>query len=94
LKAGLDGIKNKILPPEPVNQNIYEMSAAEREELGIQSLPGSLGEALEELKGSELIKSALGDHIFEHFVEAKEIEWDVYRTQVHPWELEQYLSAY
>jgi len=91
LKAGLDGIKNRIMPPPPVNRNIYRMTAAERAELGIGSLPASLGEALEELKRDQVIREALGEHIFEHFIEAKEIEWDVYRTQIHQWEIDQYL---
>ncbi|WP_282171575.1 type I glutamate--ammonia ligase [Cytobacillus firmus] len=94
LKAGLDGIKNKMTPPAPVDRNIYVMTKEEREEEGINDLPPTLAAALEELKRDEVIVSALGDHIFEHFIEAKEIEWDMFRTQVHPWEREQYLSMY
>ena len=94
LKAGLDGIKNKILPPPPVNRNIYRMTAQERSELGIDSLPGNLQEALDELMGDEVIKEALGDHIVSHFIEAKQIEWDIYRTQVHQWEIDQYLTLF
>ncbi|MGA5687653.1 type I glutamate--ammonia ligase [Cytobacillus pseudoceanisediminis] len=94
LKAGLDGIKNKLTPPAPVDRNIYVMNKQEREEEGIKDLPATLAAALDELKNDEVIVSALGDHIFEHFIEAKEIEWDMFRTQVHPWEREQYLSMY
>lgn len=94
LKAGLDGIKNKILPPDPVNVNIYSLTEEERARLGIDSLPGSLKEALTELKGDEVIREALGEHIFSRFVEAKEIEWDVYRTQIHQWEIDQYLTVF
>ncbi len=94
LKAGLDGIKNRILPPEPVNRNIYALSAAERKEIGIDSLPGSLSEALEELTKDDVIKEALGPHILERFMEAKNLEWDVYRTQVHKWEIDQYLTIF
>jgi glutamine synthetase len=94
LKAGLDGIKNKLTPPAPVDRNIYVMNKQEREEEGIKDLPATLAAALDELKKDEVIVSALGDHIFEHFIEAKEIEWDMFRTQVHPWEREQYLSMY
>lgn len=94
LKAGLDGIKNKIAPPEPVNRNIYHMTADERAELGIASLPGSLAEAIEELKKDTLIREALGEHIFHHFIHAKQIEWDIYRTQIHQWELDQYLATF
>ena len=94
LRAGLDGIKNKLTPPNAVNRNIYVMNKQEREEIGINDLPSTLFSALEELKKDEVIIGALGEHIFEHFVEAKEIEWDMFRTQVHPWEREQYLEIY
>ena len=94
LKAGLDGIKNKIQPPAPTERNIYEMTAAERRDLGIESLPGDLREALTELARDEVIREALGEHIYERFVEAKQKEWDEYRVQVHPWEVEQYLTMF
>ncbi|MGM0901937.1 type I glutamate--ammonia ligase [Mesobacillus maritimus] len=94
LQAGLDGIKNKLTPPAPVDRNIYVMDKEEREEAGISDLPANLSMALQELQSNEVISAALGEHILEHFVEAKEIEWDMFRTQVHPWEREQYLSMY
>ncbi|SEM49818.1 glutamine synthetase [Mesobacillus persicus] len=94
LQAGLDGIKNKLTPPAPVDRNIYVMDKEEREEVGIVDLPATLAAALDQLKSSEVIRAALGEHILEHFVEAKEIEWDMFRTQVHPWEREQYLTMY
>jgi glutamine synthetase len=94
LAAGLDGIKNKLTPPKPVDRNIYVMTKEERLEEGIVDLPSTLAEALENLKSDEVITSALGKHLFEHFVEAKEIEWDMFRTQVHPWEREQYMTMY
>ncbi|WP_027339253.1 type I glutamate--ammonia ligase [Halonatronum saccharophilum] len=94
LKAGLDGIKNKIEPPKEVLENIYDMSVEAKEERGIESLPGSIIEAVDYLLEDELIKDALGDHVLEHFVEAKKIEWDIYRTQVHGWELDEYLKVY
>ncbi|TFJ94624.1 type I glutamate--ammonia ligase [Lentibacillus salicampi] len=94
LSAGLDGIENKLTPPEPVDQNIYEMDKAEREEHGIKSLPATLMDALEELDNDPVITEALGNHLYEHFVEAKQIEWDMFRTAVHPWEREQYLTSY
>ncbi len=94
LKAGLDGIKNKIQPPAPTMKNIYGMSAAERLELGIESLPGSLGEALVELSKDEVIKSALGDHIFHKYMELKTAEWDSYRVQVSEWEIKEFLAKY
>ena len=70
------------------------MTKEEREEVGIVDLPATLAAALDVLKSDEVIKDALGAHLLEHFVEAKEIEWDMFRTQVHPWEREQYLSMY
>lgn len=94
LKAGLDGIKNKITPPDSIAKNIYHMTEEERQAEGIQSLPGSLEDALEEMVRDPLMREALGDHVFEHFYEAKRIEWDVYRTQVHKWELDQYLRTF
>ncbi|TEB07469.1 Glutamine synthetase [Pelotomaculum schinkii] len=94
LKAGLDGIKNKIQAPPPTNQNIYHMTAAERKELNIDSLPGSLAEALQELAKDDVIKSALGDHVYEKFVEAKTLEWDNYRVQIHTWEVDEYLTKF
>lgn len=94
LAAGLDGIKNKIVAPEPIDQNIYAMSKARREECGIIDLPATLAQALDYLKADLVITSALGNHLLAHFVEAKEIEWDMFRTQVHPWEREQYMKQY
>ncbi len=94
LKAGLDGIKNKIQPPPPVDKNIYAMTDEERIAEGIGNLPQSLYEAVQELCRDEVIKSALGNHAFNRFVEAKMIEWDRFRVHVHPWELEEYLSVY
>ncbi|BAF58913.1 hypothetical protein PTH_0732 [Pelotomaculum thermopropionicum SI] len=94
MKAGLDGIKNKILPPPPTDQNIYQMSEEERRKLGIQSLPASLMEALEELSKNEVIKSVLGEHIYRKFVEAKRHEWNSYRVRVHPWEVNEYLTKF
>jgi len=94
LKAGLDGIKNKIQPPAPCDRNIYHMTQSERRELGIDSLPASLLEALQELSSDEVIKSALGGHIYEKFIEAKMKEWDSFRVQVHNWEVEEYLSKF
>ncbi|KKK39514.1 glutamine synthetase [Mesobacillus campisalis] len=94
LKAGLDGIKNQLTPPAPVDRNIYVMDKEERTEEGITDLPPTLAAALEQLKKDEVICAALGGHILEHFIEAKEIEWDMFRTQVHPWEREQYMQMY
>jgi glutamine synthetase len=94
LKAGLDGIKNKLPLPKQIDRNIYVMDEAERRDAGIENLPANLYEALEELKKNPVITAALGEHALTHFIEAKEIEWDLFRTQVHPWEREQYISLY
>ncbi|WP_428908284.1 type I glutamate--ammonia ligase [Niallia sp. Krafla_26] len=94
LKAGLDGIKNKLTPPAPVDRNIYAMDKEERLAEGISDLPATLAQALTVLSKNETIVSALGKHIYEHFIEAKEIEWDIFRTQVHPWERERYMNVY
>jgi len=94
LKAGLDGIKRKLDPGAPVNVNIYHMTQEERLQRNIRNLPANLSEALDELEADDLIKSALGEHIYDRFMTAKRIEWDEYRTQVHQWEIDQYLATY
>jgi glutamine synthetase len=94
LQAGLDGIKNKLTPPPSVDRNIYIMTEEERNEVGIYNLPTNLHAAVVELSKSEVIRGALGEHIYANFIEAKEIEWDMFRTAVHPWEREQYLKMY
>ncbi|WP_027417146.1 type I glutamate--ammonia ligase [Aneurinibacillus terranovensis] len=92
LSAGLDGVRNKFTAPAPVDRNIYVMNEAERAEAGIDSLPATLKEAIECLKADEVICKAIGEHVLERFIEAKEIEWDMFRTEVHPWEREQYIN--
>ncbi|WP_058307733.1 type I glutamate--ammonia ligase [Gracilibacillus massiliensis] len=94
LASGLDGIENDLDAPEAVDRNIYIMDKEEREANGVKDLPATLADALDELKKDETIIEALGEHLFEHFIESKEIEWDMFRTQVHPWEREQYMSSY
>ena len=94
LKAGLDGIKNKIAPPAPVEENIYDMTLEERKKLQVGDLPASLGESIAELKKSETVKEALGEHVFSKYVTAKQEEWESYRMRVHDWEVEKYLTKY
>ncbi|MEH7343399.1 type I glutamate--ammonia ligase [Bacillus sp. JJ1532] len=94
LAAGLDGITNKLTPPLPVDSNIYNMSKEDRLKNGIADLPETLAQALEILKTNEVITNALGNHLLTHFIRAKEIEWDMFRTQVHPWERENYILQY
>jgi len=78
-------------PPPPVEENVYEMSAEERQKRGIGTLPASLLEAIQLTEKSELVRKALGDHVFDAFIENKKIEWNQYRTQVTEYELKKYL---
>lgn len=94
LASGLDGIENKINPGEPINQNIYEMSAKERAKRKIKSLPENLQAAIVALQNDPLLRSTLGEHIFNQYVLAKQNEWNEYITQVHGWEVDRYLNAY
>lgn len=94
LAAGLDGIENKIDPPEPSDKNIFKMTPEERIAEGIGSLPGSLEEALNELSQSEFVKNVLGDHIFNKYIEAKSEECEDYNTKVSQWEIDSYLLKY
>lgn len=92
LAAGLDGIKRGLRAPAPVEENIWELSAEEMVEKGIGTVAGTLKEALDALEADEVIRSALGEHFFTHFYDAKMAEWDAYRTSVSQWELDQYLN--
>lgn len=93
LGAGLDGIKNKLEAPAMTEENIFRMTPAEREKRGIGTLPAYLYEAVNETRGSALVKNILGEHTFEKFIANKDIEWDRYRTHVSSYELEKYLSV-
>lgn len=92
LEAGLDGIRNQLKPPDPVSDDVYEYSPDRLVEEGIETLPGTLGEALEELGKSDVIRGALGEHVYEVFHRAKSTEWDEYRVQVSQWERQRYLE--
>lgn len=92
LRAGLDGIKNKIDPGESITRNVFELTEDDRTHMGIDALPGSLKEAIDEMKQSEFVRYALGDHVFEQYITAKTVEWDNYKACVHQWELDTYLS--
>lgn len=93
LGAGLEGIEKKYELPDPVEQDIYEMNAREREEYGITDLPGNLYAAIQETEKSGLVKKVLGEHIFNKFIENKKIEWDRYRTHVSKFEVDHYLPT-
>ena len=90
--AILDGVENKIEPPLQVEENIYHMTKKERKRAKIDSLPASLDEALNLLDKDSIIKDALGSHIYDEFVIAKEKECDKFRTYVTPLEVEMYLN--
>ncbi|MFC9542888.1 type I glutamate--ammonia ligase [Lysinibacillus sp. NPDC056959] len=94
LEAGLEGIRRNLTPPAAINRNIYVMSDEERKENGIANLPPALDDALALLAKDEVAQAALGEHIYANFKEAKEIEFDMYRTTVHQWERDQYLKMY
>jgi len=94
LASGIDGVKNKVEPPEPVTSNVYKMSQRERSRLKIKSLPANLGDAVAMLEKDEVVRDSLGSHIFEQFVTAKKTEWSDYISAVHPWEVDQYLTKY
>jgi glutamine synthetase len=91
LAAGLEGIEKGYEPPPPVEENVYEMSDKERKEKGIDTLPASLWEAIQLTEKSELVRKALGDHVFDAFIKNKKIEWDQYRIQITDYELKKYL---
>jgi len=91
LAAGLEGIEKEYELPDPVEENVFEMSEEERRRRGIETLPGDLFEAIQLTERSELVRRALGDHVFFTFIKNKKIEWDLYRTQVTDYELKRYL---
>jgi len=93
LSAGLEGIENNYELAPPVERNVYTMSEKERKELGIDSLPKDLNEAIQIARSSEWLRKTLGDHVYEKFLENKEIEWENYRAQVTSYELERYLPV-
>ena len=94
LSAGLEGIQEKIEPPQSINANIFALSEKEREELHIDQLPGTLLEAVEELEKDTFIQKVLGDHIAGKYIDAKRKEWHEYRSQVSEWEIQEYLYKY
>ena len=94
IAAGLDGVKRGLVPPPAVDGNIYAMSDAQRKKHKIQMLPTSLESAIVELKKDKLICNTLGEHILEKYVEAKELEWQNYKTRISQWEIDEYLSKY
>ena len=94
LKAGLDGIKNNLTPPEPVEENIYTLDDESLVKKNISVLPTSLREALNELNKDKLIQEVLGEHLFERYIDVKTKEWDEFKKQVTTWEIDTYLDTF
>jgi glutamine synthetase len=94
IAAGLDGVERGLTLGDPVEESLFEMDAATIAAKGIRELPGTLGEAITELEADPVVIEALGEHVFNHYVEAKRAEWDEYRTQVSDWEVERYLEQF
>ncbi len=93
LKAGLDGIKRRLPLPDPVEESIFQFDSTELRRRSIETLPSTMREAIEELQKDEVIQEALGEVIYDNFVEAKLEEWSEYRRHVSPWEVERYLDV-
>ena len=94
LAAGLDGIKNKIVPAPAVDYNVFDLSNEELEERGIDCLPGSLEEAVKASEADPFVKQTVGEHVFNAYTEGKKAEWDEYRTKVSQWEIDRYMVNY
>lgn len=94
LKAGLDGIKHKLTPPKPVEEDVYHFSDEKLKELNIDTLPASLWEAVQEMKQNPVARETLGAHTYERYIEAKTSEWDEFRLHVTRWELDKYLEIF
>jgi glutamine synthetase len=94
LAAGLDGIEKKMIPPSPVEENIYEFTNEEADKRNIGVLSRDLLEALDHLERDTVIRETLGEFTYHRFRNLKLHEWDEYRMNVTPWEIEQYLEIY
>lgn len=94
LQAGLEGIDKNIDPPAPTDVNIYEMTPEERKDAGIESLPGNLLEAIYALEDDDLMRKALGEHVYARYIDAKKLEWKNYTSKVHRWEVDEYLTKF
>lgn len=93
LKSGLDGIKRGWVPPEPIEENIYQFDENKLKESNIDTLPSSLGEAVEEMEKDEIVRETLGHHTYPLYIKAKRAECDDYRIQVTKWELDKYFET-
>jgi glutamine synthetase len=94
LAAGLQGIESSLTPPPPIERDVYELSVRDRRKYRVTEMPGTLREALEALQKDRVVRHALGEQVYQDFLNAKQLEWNSYRTAVHQWELQQYLAEY
>jgi glutamine synthetase len=94
LACGLDGIKRQLPLPPPIEEDLFHFDEQTMAKHAVGMLPTSLAEALDELERDDVVREALGQHVFDWFLEAKRQEWDEYRKQVTPWEIERYLQVY
>jgi len=94
LRAGMDGIKNNLQPPEPVEEDIYSLDDESLVQKKIDVLPTSLQEALDALKGNKVLQEVLGEHLFERYIDVKTKEWDEFKKQVTNWEIDTYLDTF
>ncbi len=94
IEAGLDGIRNQIMPPEKMEKNLFELTDAQRTEIGIETLPKTLSEALDELEKDEILMNALGEHVAKQYIAMKRKECEDYAKRVTQWEIDNYLYKY
>jgi glutamine synthetase len=94
LAAGIDGIERELPLPEPVEENLYHFSDEDLKRRNIPTLPATLGEAVAEMEKDEVVRGALGDHVFERLTEAQLAEWSEFRRHVSQWERDRYLEVY
>ena len=92
LAAGLDGIKRGLDPGQPVDLNVYDLTAEERKAHGIGLLPANLKEALNCLEGDKVLREALGEHVYQNLMRLGDLEWGTYNAFVHQWEIERYIN--
>ena len=94
LASGLDGIKKGLKPAPAYDENVYELSQAELDNLGIDCLPASLEEAIKAAEADPFVRETLGDHVYNNYIEGKKAEWDAYRKSVSEWEIKRYMVNY
>ncbi len=94
LAAGIDGVQNELPLPEPVEENLYHFTEEDLRRRNVATLPATLGEAISELEKDDVVRDALGEHVFERLLEARKQEWDAFRKHVSTWEIERYLEIY